>query len=126
MAFSGILPLSSFGVGSGVADITSTTSATGKSTSSGSGFFSGLGDVLGGALSTGANFLSGLATIDLFKRAQGAGIPGTITTTGATNTGSQQSGTTSATAGGMGLPSWAVPAGIGVVALLLIVLMLRG
>jgi len=97
-----------------------------SSTSSGNGFLSGLGTALGTALNTGAGFLSNLATIDLFKRAQGAGIQ---TGVGATNTGGQQTtnatGSTEATSG-MGLPSWAIPAGIGVLALLLIILMLRG
>ena len=125
MALTGILPLSSFGVGTGVANTAPAASQSSGLSTTGNGFFTGLGDVLGGALSTGANFLSGLATIDLFKRAQGAGIQNTATGS-ATGDGQQTGAIPAGSPQGSGLPDWLVPAGVGVIALLLVVLMLRG
>lgn len=98
-----------------------TTSAASSNNSSSSSSGSGWGGVVGNLLNTGANWLGGVLTLDFLGRAQDKGLAGGSTQQN-TSTNTTQTPAPSASSG---LPSWAIPAGIGgfVLLILLIVLM---
>ena len=85
----------------------------------GSGFGTALQGIIGSAVEGGLGFLSTLGQIDLFKRAQSAGLtPGAATPAAAPPPATP-------TKSGLGLPLWAIPAGIGVIGLVILVLLFR-
>jgi len=101
--------------------LSTTSAASTTSGSSGSGG-SDWGGFFSNALDTGLNFLGGLAQIDLFGRAQNAGLGGLNnqtgqtggTQTGGTQTGGSQSGGSGSNSGSSALPKWVMPVGIAV------------
>lgn len=100
-----------------VATSTPKTTSSGSTSNEGSGF----GGILSTALNTATSWLGGIATLDIFGRAQDKGLAGGGTTATGTTTTTQQPAMT-----GSGLPSWAIPAAIGGgVLLILLVLMMR-
>jgi len=130
-SFSGRDTFDLFGGGSGTLNpaaslggstpITATSNSSTTSGSSGSGGGSDWGGFLSNALNRSLDFVGGLASIDLFGRAQNAGlVPAANQTaqTGGTQTGGTQTGgTQTSTSVGNKLPSWVVPVGAAVMGL---------
>ncbi|WP_417449530.1 hypothetical protein [Kordiimonas sp.] len=105
-----------------VTTTSASSTASSSSRSSSSSGLSSVGDFLGGvlrsAVDTGSRYVDHLLTLDIFGKAQDKGIGnGTFPSTGTGGT-----GTNTATASG--LPSWAIPAGIGAAVLIVVLLLM--
>lgn len=114
------------------ADGTAAAAGTAKTTTTDqSGFWADTGNIFRDALGTAASFGTSLLQLDLFKRAQDAGVVQTNATTQQTATNQQSTGgsaTGAVTSGSktlFGMPIWAVAGGAGFVLLLLVLLVKR-
>jgi len=125
-SFSGRDTFDLFGGGSGTLNpaanlggstpVSTTRNSSTTSGSSGSGGGSDWGGFLSNALNRSLDFVGGLASIDLFGRAQNAGLVPAANQTAQTG-GTQTGGTQTSTSAGSKLPNWVVPVGAAVMGL---------
>ena len=89
------------------------------------GFLSGIGEILTAGVQGGLGYLSTLAQIDLLKSVQNGGVPADAINGGIVPQITQADVNRANAGSSMGLPSWAIPAGLGAFALILVLVLVK-